>query len=170
MRALIVAAGAALIASGAYAAELWLEYSFSENGFAAQFPGKPQVADVTYQTAQSSEGAVKERVYSFNQGGVVYLVRVADFTRANANEDKTIDEAAAAIIAKGRLTHDLPGRIDWHYGREIRVEDRDGTSFTDAIFFVDKKLYQIEVVYPAQNTDPVGDSGIQFFQTAFRFL
>ena len=55
-------------------------------------------------------------------------------------------------------------------GREIRVEDNGGTSYTDAIFFIDNQLYQIKVTYPAVNTDPVGSSGIHFFQQAFRLL
>lgn len=169
MRARVLGAMAAFAATSAVAAEPWQEYSFAESGFAAQFPGKPETREASYETAQVPR-AVKERLYSFNQGGVEYLVRVADFTRTSADEQKTIDEAAASVMAKGQLTHDLPGRIDWHYGREIRVQDKDGTTYTDAIFFVDKKLYQIEVVFPAGNSDPVGDSGIQFFQTAFRFL
>jgi hypothetical protein len=171
MRAMIfAAAAAAVLASGAARAESWQEYSFGESGFAAQFPGKPEIVDATYESSQAVSGPVKERRYSFNQGGVVYLVRVADFSRTGADEQKTIDEAASALMGKGRLTHDLPARVSWHYGREIRVEDENGTSYTDAILFVDKKLYQIEVVFPAVNSDPVGDSGIQFFQTAFRFL
>ena len=95
---------------------------------------------------------------------------VADFTKTKADKDKAIDEAAKKLMDRGRLTIDYPGRIDWNYGREIVVVDMDGTSMTDAIFFVDKRLYQIEVVYPAMNSDPAGSSGIGFFQTAFRFL
>jgi hypothetical protein len=114
---------------------------------------------------------VKERVYSTNSGGVIYTVNVADFTRTRADKDKTIAEAAKNLIALGKLTHDESGaRIDWNYGREIRVEDANGTSYTDAIFFIDNKLYQLKVTYPAVNSDPVGSSGIHFFQQAFRLL
>jgi hypothetical protein len=150
------------------AAQSWQEYTFSESGFAAQYPGKPTVSERPYRTAFGSE--VKERVYAFNQGGVEYIVAVADLTPSRADKDKVIDEAAKALMDRGRLTIDYPGRIDWNYGREIVVVGMDGTSITDAIFFVDKKLYQIEVVYPEMNSDPVGSSGIGFFQTAFRFL
>ena len=55
-------------------------------------------------------------------------------------------------------------------GIEIRVEDAEGTSHTNAIFFIDKRLYQIRVDYPAKNSDPAGSSGIHFFQQAFRLL
>jgi hypothetical protein len=155
------------VASPAFG-ESWKEYSFNESGFAAQYPGKPTVEERAYQSAFGS--GLKERVYVFNEGGVDYIVAVADFGKSRANKDKVIDEAAKSLMDKGRLTIDYPGRIDLNFGREIVVVDPDGTSITDAIFFVDKKLYQIEVVYPMTNSDPVGSSGIGFFQTAFRFL
>ncbi len=167
LRLPVVALALVAIASPA-AAQSWKEYSFTESGFAAQYPGKPVVEERPYKTAYGGE--VKERVYVFNAGGVDYVVAVADFTKTRAEKDKVIDEAAKALMDRGRLTIDYPGRIDWNYGREIVVVDMDGTSTTDAIFFVDKKLYQIEVAYPAMNSDPAGSSGIGFFQTAFRFL
>src|SRR5665213_3285279 len=152
--ALGLVAGAAILACGpASAAEKWEEFSFPEANFAAQFPERPAMEVKSYRTGQIAEGTVNERVYSFNQGGVVYMVRVADFSRGKADKDKTINEAANALIAQGKLTIDYPGRIDWNYGREIVVVDKDGTSFTNAIFFVDQRLYQIEVVYPATNSD-----------------
>jgi hypothetical protein len=164
--------GVAILFTGVAAAAdgIWPEFAYPESGFAAQYPDRPKVEDRDYKTAQTPEGVVKERIYSFNSGGVVYAVNVADFTSTRADKDKTIDEAAMNLIARGKVTHDVSGRIDWHYGREIRVEDSDGTSYTDAIFFIDNKLYQINVMYPAANTDPVGSAGIHFFQQAFRLL
>jgi hypothetical protein len=158
----------ALAIASPAAAQGWKEYSFKEAGFAAQYPGQPMVTERAYNTAYGSD--IKERVYAVNEGGVEYVVAIADLSKARAEKDKVIDEAAKALMDKGRLTIDYPGRIDWNYGREIVVVDMDGTSMTDAIFFVDGKLYQIEVVYPVMNSDPVGSSGIGFFQTAFRFL
>jgi hypothetical protein len=172
MRVIGILGVAAMFLTGAgYAAEGgWQEFSYPEAGFAAQYPNRPKLEIRDYKTAQIPEGVVKERVYSFNSGGVVYAVQIADFTRTRAEKDRTIDEAAKNLIGLGRVTHDVSGRIDWHYGREIRVEDNDGTSYTDAIFFIDNQLYQIKVVYPALNTDPAGSSGIHFFQQAFRLL
>jgi hypothetical protein len=168
----LIGLAAVLFAGGAFAGDGgWQEFSFPEAGFAAQYPSRPQVEVGDYKTAQTPEGAVKERVYSTNLGGVVYAVAVADFTRTSAEKDKTIEEAAKNLMELGKLTHDESGaRIDWNYGREIRVEDASGTSYTDAIFFIDKKLYQLRVTYPAVNSDPNGSSGIHFFQQAFRLL
>ena len=172
MRAVAFLGGASIfLASVSIAAEGgWQEFSFPESGFAAQYPDRPKVEDREYKTAQAADGVVRERVYSSNSGGVVYAVEIADFTRTRAGKDRTIDEAAKNLLALGRLTHDESGRIDFNYGREIRIEDGNGTSVTDAIFFIDHKLYQIKVVYPAENTDPAGSSGIHLFQQAFRLL
>jgi hypothetical protein len=171
MRAIGLAMVTILAAGSAFGAEGgWREFSYPESGFAAQYPDRPKIEDRQYKTAQAAEGSVKERVYSFDSGGVVYTVQVADFTRTRADKDRTIDEAVKNLLALGKVTHDESGRIDWNFGREIRIEDGSGTSITDAIFFIDKKLYQLKVVYPAVNTDPAGSSGIHFFQQAFRLL
>ena len=149
----------------------WPEFSYPEAGFAAQYPAEPMVEMRDYATDQVPAGSVKERVYSTNSGGVIYAVNVADFTRTEAQKDKTIEEAVKKTAARGKVTHDEnSARIDFNYGREVRVEDADGTSYTNAIFFIDSKLYQIMVTYPKANSDPVGSSGIHFFQQAFRLL
>jgi hypothetical protein len=150
------------------AAQAWKEYSFKDAGFAAQYQGQPKVEERSY--ASVFANPIIEHVYSQNTGGVDYVVAIADFGSAKPDENKAIDEAATALIARGKLTHDEHARVDYHYGREIRVEAPDGTSYTDAIFLIDNKLFQIEVVYPSQNSDPAGSSGIHFFQQAFRLL
>nr|ACN58803.1 hypothetical protein AKSOIL_0158 [uncultured bacterium BLR9] len=172
MRSIATKVALALLIATPAAAEggIWPEYSFPEAGFAAQYPGKPQVEERSYKTALTPAGSVKERVYSYNSGGVVYMVAIADFAAVKPIENRAIDEAARTVTSKGMLTHDVSARIDWHYGREIRVEDGSGTSYTDAIFYIDNKVYQIAVVFPLANTDPVGSAGIHFFQQAFRLL
>ena len=52
----------------------------------------------------------------------------------------------------------------------MRVEDGSGTSYTDVIFYIDYKVYQLEVVFPVNNSEPMGSAGIHFFQQAFRLL
>ena len=165
---LILSLTLALAVSTPAAAQVWKEYSFEAGGFAAQYQGQPKVEERPYASAFAS--LVVERVYSHNSGGVDYLVAIADFAGTRPDGDKTIDEAANALVARGKLTHDERARLDYHYGREIRVETPDGTSYTDAIFFINNRLFQIEVIYPAMNSDPAGSSGIHFFQQAVRLL
>ena len=165
-----ISALALLWASPAAAEWIWPEYSFPEEGFAAQFPGEPQVEERIYQTALVPGGVTRERVYSSVSGGVVYMVAVADFGRERTTENRAIDEAARKLTSKGRLTHDVSARIDFHYGRSMRVEDGSGTSYTSAIFYIDNKVYQIEVDFPVNNSEPMGNASILFFQQTFRLL
>jgi hypothetical protein len=149
---------------------IWPEFSFPEEGFAAQFPSEPKVEERIYQTALVPGGATKERVYTAESGGATYIIAVADFGRERTTENRAIDEAARKLTSKGMLTHDVSARIEWHYGRSMRVEDGGGTSYTSAIFYIDNKVYQIEVVFPANTTEPMGNASIHFFQQAFRLL
>ena len=163
---------ALLLAGTAFAADSgWREYVFPESGFAAEYPSRPTVEMLDYHTSQTPDGIVPQRVYSVKSGGVTYAVEVADFTRSMADKDHTIAEAANNFLAQGKMTHDeSDARIDFNYGREIRIEDGAGGSVTNAIFFIGHKLYQLRVIFPADNTDPAGSSGIHFFQQTFRLL
>ncbi len=159
----------AIMASSPAAAQAgWKEYQFPQDGFAARYPGEPVISQHPYETRIGS--SVTERIYSFNSGGVVYAVRIADFAGARPDRDQAIDEAADRLMAIGRLTHDVSARLNWNYGRELRVEGPDGTSYTDAIFLIGNKLLQLKVIYPVQNSDPAGNAGIHYFQQAVRLL
>jgi hypothetical protein len=154
--------------SGAAAQAGWKEYEYPRDGFAARYPGEPVIAERAYETRFSS--SVTERVYSSESEGVTYIVSIADFGRARPNTDQAIDEAADRLIAMGRLTHDVSARLNWNYGRELRVEGADGNSYTDAIFLIGSKLVQLKVIYPVNNSQPAGSAGIHYFQQAVRLL
>jgi hypothetical protein len=171
MRLAIIAAVLMIAGAASAADEGWREFTYPESGFAAQYPARPRMEMRDYRTAQVPEGVVRELTYSVSSGGVIYEVDVADFTKTAAGKDRTIEEAASHQLAQGKMTHDESGaRVDFNYGREIRIEDGMGGSITNAIFFIDKKLYQLKVTFPADNTDPAGSSGIHFFQQTFRLL
>jgi hypothetical protein len=146
----------------------WMEYEYPRDGFAARYPVEPKMSERPYQTQFAS--SVTERVYSSESEGVTYIVAIADFGSARPNTDRAINEAANRLIGVGRLTHDVSARLDWNYGREIRVEATDGNSYTDAIFLIGSKLVQLEVIYPLSNPQAAGSSGIHYFQQAVRLL
>jgi len=146
----------------------WKEYEYPREGFAARYPTQPQVSERAYDTRFGR--SVTERVYSSQSEGVTYIVSIADFGSARPDTDQAIDEAARHLIAMGRLTHDVSARLNWNYGREIRVEGTDGNSYTDAIFLIDNRLVQLEVIYPLNNPQSAGSSGIHYFQQAVRLL
>jgi len=146
----------------------WKEYEYPRDGFAARYPVQPQVSERGYDTRFGR--AVMERVYSSESEGVTYIVSIADFGTARPDTDEAIDEAARHLIAMGRLTHDVSARLNWNYGRELRVEGMDGNSYTDAIFLIDNRLVQLKVIYPLTNPQSAGSSGIHYFQQAVRLL
>jgi hypothetical protein len=146
----------------------WMEYEYPQDGFAARYPVQPVMSEHAYETRLGT--SVTERVYSAESEGVTYLVAIADFGNARPGRDEAIDEAAKRLIASGRLTHDVSARLNWNYGRELRVEGSDGNSYTDAIFLIGRKLVQLKVIYPLNNSQVAGSSGIHYFQQAVRLL
>jgi hypothetical protein len=156
------------LAGSASAQSGWKEYTYPADGFAARYPGEPVISEQAYATRFGS--SVTERVYSYDSGGVIYAVAIADFGTSRPAEDEAIDEAADRLMAMGQLTHDVSARLNWNYGRELRVEAADGTTYTDAIFLIDRKLFQLKVTYPVRNSDPSGSAGIHYFQQAVRLL
>src|SRR5258705_13236208 len=156
-------------AARAAATERWQEYLYPEDGFSAYFPEKPVLLEQLHGTSQSADGTAGERIYSFDQGGVVYSVSIIDFTKDDADPDIAVDEVATALMGLGKLTFDGSIYLDQMRGRELVVIGGDGTRYTDGIFYIKHLLYQMKVVYPALNSDPAGSSGISIFQGKFRF-
>jgi hypothetical protein len=169
-RTLVFAAAGLAMATPAAAAENWQEYSFEAAGFSAHFPGRPIVSDRRYPSTQAPGGRLTERVYSSNEGGVIYSIGIVDFSTLPADPDEAVGEVTDGLAALGELVFDTSCYVDQMHGREIIVRGNDGTSHTDAIFWIKKHLYQIKVVYPAVNTDPAGSSGIGLFLAKFHFI
>ena len=169
MRARFLLAVWLVLTAPAYSAESWREYTYPEDGFSASFPGRPVIVRRLAKTSQSPNRAVPERIYSVNEGGVIYSISVMDFTKAEADPDIAVGEVASALKGLGRLAFDESIYTDSMHGREIVVIGDDGTSYTGGIFYVRQLLYQMKVVYPAVNNDPAGSSGISLFLTQFHF-
>jgi hypothetical protein len=171
LSALLFATAGLAVVGSAVPAENWREYRFDNAGFSAHFPGRPRISDRAYLSSQGAGGRrLTERVYASNQGGVIYSVGIVDFSNPAANPDAAVDEVTDALTALGELIFDTSCYVDQMHGREIIVRGADGTTRTDAIFWIKNHLYQIEVVYPQKNSDPAGSSGIGLFLAKFHFL
>jgi len=151
------------------AEQRWQEYSYPEAGFSANFPEAPKASSRLHATSQAPSG-VREQVYSFDEGGVVYSIDIADFTGANADPDIVVSEAKRTLLDNGHVESEISLEIDLVHGTQYIVNGTDGTRTTDGIFYFKNQLYQIQVVYPLSNSDPAGSSGIGFFLAHFRFL
>jgi hypothetical protein len=151
------------------AEERWQEYSYPETGFSANFPETPKPFSRLHASSQAPSG-VREQVYAFDEGGVVYSVGIADFRGTSADADVVVNEAMHTLLESGRLDSEIALEIDLVHGTQYIVIGADGTRTTDGIFFFKDQLYQVQVVYPLGNTDPSGSSGVSFFLAHFRFL
>lgn len=172
MKRLLFAAGLACCLSlTTEAAEPnWQEYSYPEAGFSANFPEPPKSVSSLRPTMLAPAGGVKEQVYSFDEGGVVYSVGIVDFRNSGADPDAAVREARDALVGDGRLESETSLEIDLVHGSQFIVIGSDGTRYTDGIFYFKEQLYQVKVVYPVGNNDPAGSSGVSFFLNHFRFL
>src|SRR5258705_11163739 len=128
-------------AARAAATERWQEYLYPEDGFSAYFPEKPVLLEQLHGTSQSVDGTAGERIYSFDEGGVVYSVSIIDFTKDDADPDIAVDEGVTALIGLGRLTFDGSIYLDQMRGRELVVIGADVPHSTGGGFRIKDQLY-----------------------------
>ena len=159
MRFLVLAFVAAAFMAPPALAETWMEYSYPELGFAIQFPGQPM--------AEPAQGAPAQHVYALKQDGIVYSVKVTDVTDRSADKNRLIEQTIAPLRALGAVQLESQPRVDTNYGRAIVVEGRDGNRYTDVVFFIGRRLYQLSGTY----VPPHPTSGyVMRFQMSFRLL
>ena len=157
MRLFLIGFAAGLLLATPAAAETWMEYTYPDLGFAIQFPGQP--------VAQPAP--VGDHVYALDQDGISYLVRVTDVAARYPDKDKMVDQAVAQVRSLGTVQVESRPRVDTNFGRAIVVAGRDGNRYTDVVFFIGQRLYQLSGTYVPPN--PVSGY-VMRFQMSFRLL
>ncbi|MGH9253090.1 MAG: hypothetical protein ACRD3C_00815 [Vicinamibacterales bacterium] len=104
----LVSAALLLLASGPSFAQNWAEYNSRRDFFSVNFPGEPQIRDVTYTSEYGL--TLPGRVYSVTEGQNSYSVTVIDYSGA----EKMHTERAAKCKAAGGDGDSCgsPGRAD----------------------------------------------------------
>ena len=133
---------AALIASGPAAAQTWKEYTYPQYSFAVSFPAEPTVETKTYQMADGA--SAEARVYSVAQPNAVFTMTVVDLSGVQAEEKAVIDYAIKTLAEGGEVKLDIPNRISRVYGRQLSIAGQDGSHSSIALFYHQKRLYQIQ--------------------------
>jgi hypothetical protein len=137
----LIAFLAALIAVATpAAADGWAEYAYPKDAFTVAFPAAPTIEATTYQAADGR--AVAARVYSVARDGGVFKMTVADLQ--GAEENAVIDHAVKALSQGGEIKLDIPHRISRVYGRQLSIAGPEGSRSMVAVFYFNKRLYQIE--------------------------
>jgi hypothetical protein len=130
------------IASGTAAAQEWKEYSYPDDSFTVAFPADPRVETKTYQAVDGR--AVAARVYSVTQEGGVFRITIAELSDTAAVESAVIDHAIKTLSEGGQIKVDIPHRISQVYGRQLSIAGPNGSHSSVAVFYHQRRLYQIE--------------------------
>ena len=93
MRVAIVLGWILCCATGA-SAQNWDQFTFAEDGFKVDFPGRPALTVTTYESEYGAK--LPAKVYSATRGAEKYSATVVDYTVA----PKLLDEKAKAICPK----------------------------------------------------------------------
>jgi hypothetical protein len=116
----LICAMAALFISGAAYAQAWAEYVNRGDFFAVNFPGEPTRGDIIYKTAKGT--SLPGHVYTAQDSRGRYSITVVDYTNAADELTTAIDEAAAAMRARGKPTYDAVNMLDMHRSWRMTVE------------------------------------------------
>ncbi len=153
---------AALIASGTAFAQTWKEYSYPDDSFTVSFPAEPKVETTTYQAADGSTPAA--HVYGVEQGNSVFKMTVVDFSAGSLAENAIIDHAIKAVSQSGEIKVDIPHRVSQVYGRQLSILGADRSRSLVALFYHNKRLYQLEATSLPKGKDATADN-IRFQQS-----
>jgi hypothetical protein len=133
---------AALVASSPAVAQSWKEYDYPQYAFAVSFPADPTVENKSYQTAEGA--SADSRVYSVTTNTAVFTMTVVDLSGVQTEEKAVIDHAIRTLSQAGEIKLDIPHRISQVYGRQLSIAGRDGSHASIALFYHQKRLYQIQ--------------------------
>jgi hypothetical protein len=158
---------AMVLLAGTATAQSWREYTYPDLGFSLHFPGDPKIEDTTYMTASGI--AVPARIYSLNQDSSAYRMIVADFSRrTNLNDRQVIDLAIKTLAQEAEVKLDIPARVSRVFGRQLSLVGKDGSRSSVALFYYQRRLYQIQGTVLPANPDPSSGEAIRF-QQSLRF-
>lgn len=156
-------------------AQGWIELIDKTDRFIVNFPGKPQVSEISYE----SELAVQlpARLYALDNAAGRYSMTVVDYTQAervhrencealatyecDGNEVSTEVRGAIAFAAwnyrrstNGRITYDAYAQVDGVPGHQLQITNPDGSRTFVAIHLHARRLYILEGTVPEDAPPP----------------
>jgi hypothetical protein len=181
--AIVAVCGLALAGISAFAQE-WATYTNRIDRFEVNFPGQPNVEEITW---PSEYGAVfPGRVYAVAQNGSRYSIMVIDYTdaerihatRTNRTEADSLPiywqvdvQASIAYAATKfrqrpgvKVTYDAFHYIDLVSGHQLQITNPDQSRTFAGIYLHESRLYILEATVPARAPQP------GLFQQSLSFL
>jgi hypothetical protein len=167
MRCIFGAVIAAFLLTAASAEDVWSTFRDPAGAYSVEMPGTPTVST---QSTKAGDGKdIPIVIYTVDRGSAADIVMVADFTGYEVDPGKAIDNGVATISASGKtIQTNTIDQLDGQVGRNIGFVDPDGDHYTDRIFFVNSKLYQVMTVIAANN-DPAQKESAGRFSASFHF-
>ncbi len=137
---LMTAAAVALFISSAASAQTWSEYVNRGDFFSVNMPGDPASQDLMYKTAKGT--MLPARLYTARDARGNYTITVVDYSKAEGELGTAIDEAVAAIRAKGTPKYDAVNMLDMHRSWRITVETPEKRRLLgEVLVAANKRLY-----------------------------
>jgi len=171
----IIGVVAACLFCAASSAQSWEEYISHRDRFIVNFPGKPQITDISY--TSELEAPIPARVYSVDNAAGKYTLTVVDYTQTervyrelcatltdyvcDGNEVSTEIRGAIAFAAwnfrkstDGELTYDAYAQVDGVVGHQLQFTHPDGSRTFVAIHMEARRLYILEGTVAADAPPP----------------
>ena len=143
----LVSAVAALFISSVAYAQVWDEYVNRENFFQVNFPSEPTEQQIQYKTVKGT--MLPARVFtamapanSILRG--TYRVTVVDYNNAKDELGTAMEQARAAIGAKGVRKYDEVNNMDMHRGWAMTVETPTQRILAQIIIAANSRVYITE--------------------------
>ncbi len=186
--ATVIATTFSLFVAAPVFAQGWTEYSSQQDFFTINFPGEPEVRDITYDTPYFI--TLPGRVYGHEDGPNRYSVTVVNYADAarrhaelvvscraelgdgdSCNNHTATDLRSAMDYAtwnilqrKGELTHFVYYQADRVEGRTFHLTNSDGSRTFAAVNMHENRLYILEGTVDADSPPPM------VFQQSLGFL
>jgi hypothetical protein len=133
-----------LALSGTANAQAWDVYANRDNFFSVNFPGEPTAAQMPYKTAKGTNLTARVFTAIAPAGSRLagkYTVTVVDYSNAKGEIPSAVEEARAAIKAKGTVKYDELNNVDLHLTRRLSVETPNARLLAEILFAANNRLY-----------------------------
>jgi hypothetical protein len=153
----LIPAFAAVFFSGAACAQNWDTYANRENFFSVNLPAEPTVSEAPYKTVKGTNLTARTFTAIAPAGSRLagtYTVTVVDYTKAQGELNTAVEQARAAMQAKGTVKYDGLNNIDLHLSRRLTVETKTTRILAEILMAANDRLYITEADTPLSVPPP----------------
>jgi hypothetical protein len=153
----LIPAVAALFFSGAAFAQSWDSYANRENFFSVNLPAEPTMTEAPYKTVKGTNLTAHVFTAVAPQGtrlAGTYTVTVVDYSNAKDELNTAVEQARAAMRAKGTVKYDGLNNIDLHLSRRLTVETGATRILAEILVAANDRLYITQAETPLSVPPP----------------